>query len=130
IPGGKTVGGTVAAVGTVAAAPPPAAGASSQGGSAASDVRIPVTVELADQQALGTLDAAPVDVDLVSRKREGVLAVPVAALLALPEGGYGVEVVAGRSTRIVAVQTGLFASGRVEIIGSGIEAGMKVGVPR
>jgi peptidoglycan hydrolase-like protein with peptidoglycan-binding domain len=130
IPGGRTTDGTVAAVGTVAAAPAPSPGVASQGGSATLDARIPVTVELADQQALGTLDGAPVDVDLVSRRREGVLAVPVAALLALPEGGYGVEVVEGRTTRIVAVQTGLFASGRVEISGGGIEAGMKVGVPR
>jgi peptidoglycan hydrolase-like protein with peptidoglycan-binding domain len=130
LPGGKSVDGTVAAVGTVAVAPSPAAGTSAQSGSATSDARIPVTVELADQQALGTLDGAPVDVDLVSRKREGVLAVPVAALLALPDGGYGVEVVDGRSTRIVPVQAGLFAAGRVEISGAGIAAGMKVGVPR
>ena len=130
IPGGKSVDGIVAEVGTVAAAPEPTAGASGQSGSTISDARIPITVDLADQQALGTLDAAPVDVDLVSKKREGVLAVPVAALLVLPEGGYGVEVVEGRSTRVVAVQTGLFAAGRVEISGDGIEDGMKVGVPR
>lgn len=129
IPGGKSVDGTVAEVGTVAAAPEPTAATSGQGGSTTSDARIPVTVELSDQQALGTLDAATVDVDLVSQKRESVLAVPVAALLALPEGGYGVEVVERRSTRIVAVQTGLFAAGRVEISG-GIESGMKVGMPR
>jgi hypothetical protein len=130
IPGGKTVEGTVAVVGTVAVAPSLAVGSSAQSGSATSDARIRVTVELADQQALGTLDGAPVDVDLVSRRREGVLAVPVAALLALPDGRYGVEVVEVRSTRIVAVQTGLFAAGRVEISGGGIDAGSKVGVPR
>jgi peptidoglycan hydrolase-like protein with peptidoglycan-binding domain len=130
IPGGRSVDGTVAAVGTVAAAPEPTPGTSGPSGPTTSDARIPVTVELADQQALGTLEGAPVDVDLVSRRREGVLAVPVAALLALPEGGYGVEIVDGRSTRIVPVQTGLFAAGRVEISGGGIEEGMKVGVPR
>ena len=129
LPGGKTVDGTVAAVGTVAVAPSPAAGSSAQSGSATSDARIPVTVGLAEQPALGTLDEAPVDVDLVSRTREGVLSVPVAALLALPAGGYGVEVVEGRSTRIVAVQTGLFAAGRVEISGGSVVAGLKVGVP-
>jgi peptidoglycan hydrolase-like protein with peptidoglycan-binding domain len=129
LPGGKTVDGTVAEVGTVAVAPEPSPGTSAPGGSTTSDARIPVTVAVADQQALGGLDAAPVDVDLASRRREGVLAVPVAALLALADGGYGVEVVEGRSTRIVAVRTGLFAAGRVEISGGGIEAGMKVGVP-
>jgi multidrug efflux system membrane fusion protein len=58
-----------------------------------------------------------------------VLTVPVAALLALSEGGYGVQVVEGTGTRIVAVETGLFADGRVEISGSGIAAGTNVGVP-
>jgi peptidoglycan hydrolase-like protein with peptidoglycan-binding domain len=129
IPGGKSVAGTIAKVGTVATAPE-AAPTPARSGSTASAARIPVTVALADQQALGTLEAAPVDVAFVSQAREGVLAVPVAALLALPRGGYGVEVVDGRSTRIVAVQTGLFAAGRVEVSGGGIEAGMKVGLPR
>ena len=130
IPGGRSVDGTIAKVGTVATAPAPATGNPGQSGSTTADARIPVNVELADQQALGTLEAAPVDVDFVSQKREGVLAVPVAALLALPQGGYGVEIVEGRSTRIVAVKTVLFAAGRVEISGIGIEDGMKVGVPR
>jgi len=59
-----------------------------------------------------------------------VLAVPVAALLALPEGGFGVEIVEGNTTRIVAVKTGMFAAGRVEVSGEGIAEGMKVGVPK
>jgi multidrug efflux pump subunit AcrA (membrane-fusion protein) len=122
--------GTIAKVGTVATAPEQAAPTPAGSGTATSAARIPVTVTLADQLALGSLDAAPVDVDFVSQTREGVLAVPVAALLAMPEGGYGVEIVNGRSTRIVAVQTGLFAAGRVEISGGGIAAGMKVGMPR
>jgi len=130
LPGGKSVAGTIAKVGTVATTPEQAAPTPARGGSTASAARIPVTVVLADQQAVGTLEAAPVDVAFVSQAREGVLAVPVAALLALPKGGYGVEIVDGRSTRIVAVQTGLFAAGRVEVSGGGIAAGMKVGMPR
>lgn len=130
IPGGRSVDGTIAKIGTVAAAPQQPTGTPGQSGPTTPDARIPVTVEIADQQALGRLEAAPVDVDFVSQKREGVLAVPVAALLALPGGGYGVEVVESRSTRIVEVKTGLFAAGRVEINGDGIEEGMKVGVPR
>jgi hypothetical protein len=54
---------------------------------------------------------------------------PISALLALPEGGYGVQVVNGGSTRTVAVQPGMFAGGRVEIGGGGITAGTVVGVP-
>jgi hypothetical protein len=35
----------------------------------------------------------------------------------------------GAATRTVAVETGLFADGRVEITGEGIAAGTKVGMP-
>jgi peptidoglycan hydrolase-like protein with peptidoglycan-binding domain len=129
IPGGKSVDATITKVGTVATSPVQQGKTTGQDGLASSDARIPVTVQISDQRALGTLDAAPVDVDFVSQKREGVLAVPVSALLALPEGGYGVEIVEGRATRIVAVTTGLFAAGRVEISSGGIKEGMRVGVP-
>jgi len=71
-----------------------------------------------------------VTVNFTSQQHKNVLAVPVAALLALSEGGYGVQVVQGSSSRIVAVETGLFADGRVEISGPGISAGMSVGVPQ
>jgi multidrug efflux system membrane fusion protein len=69
-------------------------------------------------------------VDFVSQARKNVLAVPVAALLALPNGGYGVQVVDGDATRIVAVKTGMFAAGKVEVKGAGIKPGTTVGVPR
>src|SRR5262249_7306976 len=123
--------------GTVAAAPQPASGAPAPSGptpppsgSATSQASIPVTVDITDQQALGTLEGGPVDVDFASQRREGVLTVPVAALLALPEGAYGVEIVKARPTRVVAVKTGLFAAGRVEVSGGGLDVGMKVGVPK
>jgi peptidoglycan hydrolase-like protein with peptidoglycan-binding domain len=131
IPGGTRVDGTITKVGTAAATSKAATEAPPGDGAAvAADARIAVIVDIADQQALGTLEAAPADVDFVSQKRERVLTVPVAALLALPDGGYGVEVVDGGTTRIVAVKTGLFAAGRVEINGDGIEEGMKVGVAK
>lgn len=82
------------------------------------------------QQELGSLEAASVDVEFVVGKRADVLAVPVAALLALPGGGYGVEVVEGKAVRTVPVVTGLFAGGNVEISGEGIARGMAVRVPK
>jgi peptidoglycan hydrolase-like protein with peptidoglycan-binding domain len=72
---------------------------------------------------------AAVTVAFTAGERPDVLAVPVEALLGLAEGGYGVQVVKGDTTRIVAVETGLFADGRVEITGNGLRAGMKVAVP-
>lgn len=75
----------------------------------------------------GGLDGSPVDVYFTRRKAENVLAVPVGALLALAEGGYGVEL-AG-THELVAVETGLFADGMVEIKAGGLPAGTKVVVP-
>jgi peptidoglycan hydrolase-like protein with peptidoglycan-binding domain len=122
LPDGTTTAGTVASVGTVASAPPTGNGA----GTGPTTIEVVVTV--ADQAALGALDSAPVDVTLVSDKRENVVAVPVGALVALAEGGYGVQVVTDGRTGYVAVETGLFADGKVEV--TGIEEGTVVGVPR
>jgi peptidoglycan hydrolase-like protein with peptidoglycan-binding domain len=72
---------------------------------------------------------AAVTVAFTAGERPDVLAVPVPALLALAEGGYGVQVVEGDTTRTVAVETGLFADGKVEITGNGLQAGLKVAVP-
>jgi multidrug efflux pump subunit AcrA (membrane-fusion protein) len=133
IPGVRPMRGTIAQVGTVITAQ----GAASEEGTApastnakVADAVVDVTVTIANQEALGSLDSAPVDVDFVSSRREDVLAVPVTALLALPKGGFGVEVVDGATTRIVPVRTGMFAAGQVEISGNGIAAGMRVGVPK
>lgn len=139
LPGGRTVSGTVSSVGTVATA---ASDNDDRPGRNAAGATIKVTVAIDDQAALGALDEAPVDVALVSSERKDVLAVPVAALLALREGGYGLEVVDCASSpgasdgasdgactsRIVAVQVGMFADGRVEVSGSGIAEGTTVGV--
>jgi multidrug efflux system membrane fusion protein len=139
VPGRRAVKGKISRVGTVVTAGDTAAGggAAPDGGSApdvtdsaASDARIEVSVTIANQKGLGSLDAAPVDVDLVSAERKDVLAAPVAALLALPRGGFGVEVVDGDRTRIVPVKTGLFAAGRVEVSGTGIAEDVRVGVPK
>jgi peptidoglycan hydrolase-like protein with peptidoglycan-binding domain len=132
VPGLRPVKGKISQVGTVVTAQ----GATPEGATpegttpAASDARIEVTVTVANQKALGSLEAAPVDVDFVSSKREDVLAVPVAALLALTRGGFGLEVVDGAATRIVPVKTGIFAAGRVEVRGKGIAEGVRVGVPK
>jgi len=95
---------------------------------------VQVTVSIADQGALGNLQRGPVRVKFVADERRDVLTVPVAALVALAEGGYGVQIVeihdGGTATRYVAVETGLFANGRVEVRGGGLQPGTKVGVPK
>lgn len=99
-------------------------------GATVTEGKIEVAVDLPDQSAVATYDAAPVDVEFVSDRREDVLSVPVMALLARPEGGFGVEIVEGAKNRIVPVRTGLFGSGRVEISGDEIAEGFLVGVPQ
>jgi peptidoglycan hydrolase-like protein with peptidoglycan-binding domain len=132
LPDGKTIKGTVTSVGTVARKKKAqnGSGTTEQSGSSGDTATIDVTVRLDDPAAGGGLDAAPVDVDFVSEGRKGVLTVPVAALLALREGGYGVEIVDGTTTRLVAVEVGLFANGRVEVSGANIAEGMTVGMPK
>jgi multidrug efflux pump subunit AcrA (membrane-fusion protein) len=85
---------------------------------------VPVTIDVDDPSGLPAIDAAPVVVEVVTDRRDGVLAVPVNALVALLEGGYAVEIVEDDgSHRYVRVDPGLFQDGMVEVTGEGLEAG-------
>jgi peptidoglycan hydrolase-like protein with peptidoglycan-binding domain len=126
LPDGGTVDGTVTEIGTVAVG---GGGDESGGQPETQTTTIEVTVTLDDPDALGDWEAGPVDVTVEVDRREEVLAVPVGALVALAEGGYGVQVVDGDRTSYVPVDTGLFAHGLVEVTGDGIAEGTVVGVP-
>ena len=69
------------------------------------------------------LDQAPVDVTITRSLEEDALAVPVTALLALAGGGYGSSSSARRATTLVAVETGVYADGYVQVAGDGIAEG-------
>jgi peptidoglycan hydrolase-like protein with peptidoglycan-binding domain len=75
-------------------------------------------------------DQAPVTVRLLGRTRRQVLSVPVSALLALPSGDFGIQIVENGTVREQKVELGLFADGRVEITGDRLREGMRVGVPK
>jgi membrane fusion protein, multidrug efflux system len=122
MPGGKKVAGRVERVQTVVEQPV------DPGGQA--ETLIETIVSLRDPKAAAGIEAAVVTVVFTAAEREDVLTVPVAALVALAEGGYGVEVVEGSTTHYIKVETGLFANGRVEITGDGLQEGMAVGMPR
>jgi hypothetical protein len=128
LPGGGTVAGTVTGVGDEAAAAPNPEGQGSDSSTVA-NATIPVAVTLADQKAVGAYQRAPVSVRYVSRKRKDVLTVPVAALLALAEGGYGLELADGATTRVVPVSVGLFADGQVEVDGPDLRDGTTIRMP-
>ncbi|RSN71765.1 HlyD family secretion protein [Actinomadura sp. WAC 06369] len=121
LPNLKTTGGEVVSVGKVATSDDEEGGA-----------KIKVGIRPDDPEATGSLDRAPVQVSIVTDSADGVLFVPVTALLALLDGGYGVEVVApDGARRLVQVELGMFDqnSGTVEVTGQGLQAGQRVVVP-
>jgi hypothetical protein len=101
LPDGTTTPGVVSSVGTVATTAP---GQQGQGAT----TTIAVQVRLTDPKAAGSLDQAPVTVNITTGRSPGpVLAVPVTALVAQAAGGYVVGVVGPGSTRRwVPVQAG------------------------
>ncbi|MGJ5793102.1 hypothetical protein [Streptomyces griseorubiginosus] len=118
LPDGRTIPGTVKALSRTV-----------QGGSAEESAQqtgpatIDVTVAANRATDLKGLDAAAVQVRFDTTTRKGVLAVPVGALVALREGGYAVQRPDGT---LIAVTTGMFAGGLVEVSGKGVAVGAKV----
>jgi hypothetical protein len=126
LPDGGEVPGTVTATAVVAV--PAGSGEGTQGGAAETESVAEVEIAL-DEQVSDDLVGASVEVVVATDRREDVLLVPVTALLALAEGGYGLEVVADDgTTSIVAVTAGLFAGGKVQVEGENIAEGTVVGV--
>ena len=121
LPDGTTVPGLISSVGAVATT---TAGQQEQGPT----TTIPVQVKLTDPGAAGTLEQAPVTVNITTASAKNTLAVPVSALLAQSPRGYDVEL-AGRGTRRrwVPVQPGIFddASGLVQVTGA-LRPGLRV----
>jgi hypothetical protein len=114
LPDGTTTPGVVSWVGTVATTTPASKGQSPV-------TTIPVTVRLTDPGAAGSLDQAPVTVNITTATAHDVLAVPVTALLARSPGGYDVEVAGpGNTRRYVPVTPGIFddADGLVQVTGA------------
>jgi peptidoglycan hydrolase-like protein with peptidoglycan-binding domain len=134
LPDGVTTPGRIVSVGAVARKAdsqdePGSSGDQSTAGSGG-EATVDVQIELTNPRRAGRLDQTPVTVGMERSRRVNVLTVPVEALLALREGGFGVEVIgAGGARRIVAVRTGAYGGGRVEISGSGLAEGVRVGVP-
>ncbi len=123
LPDGTRAPGTVTAVGPGSAG---AAGASPGDLTTGSGPGRSVTISVDDQEKVSTMDSGSVGVSVTTARRDDVLAVPVGALVALQEGGYAVQVVADGRTMLLAVRTGVFTDGRVEVSGDGLAAGQQV----
>jgi hypothetical protein len=136
--GTTTVGGRIETVGTVATCPGGSGTGAGSGGNSpcesggsgnASTPTVTVTITLDSTPPGATLDQAPVNVNITTQTVDNVLAVPVNALLALAGGGYGLDVVTGRTPHLAGVTTGLYSDTLVQVSGSGITAGTQVEVP-
>ena len=118
LPDGTQVPGTVQSVGA------PSGDDESDDGD---EVVVQVRLDAAPPEGVST--SSTVTLVVAGEKREGVLSVPVTALVADADG-YAVEVVRSDGTsEEVPVSTGFFAEGRVEVSGDGIAEGTEVVVP-
>lgn len=92
-------------------------------------ITVEVTLDGGRSAAAGEDTKATASVKFVSESREDVLTVPVEAVVALrgTNGGYGLQLVSGGTSRMVRVETGMTADGRIEVNGPEIKEGRKVG---
>ncbi|MEU9605598.1 peptidoglycan-binding domain-containing protein [Streptomyces sp. NPDC048057] len=126
LPSGATARGEV--TGTVRPEDP--------GEPAAGPAQDSVVVEVALEggaSAVSEEDAkATASVRFVRESRKGVLTVPVEAVVALrgADGGYGLQIVEGDTSRMVRVETGMTADGRIEVSGAQLAEGQEVGVAK
>jgi len=125
LPNGETLKGVISDVTTVVKP--------SDDPNGEDETKVEVTVDIPGKRAqklAAPFAMAAVNVTFTVDRRKDVLTVPVAALLALQEGGFGLEVVKGDTSSYVPVTTGLFADGKVEVSGKGIARGTVVGMPK
>lgn len=111
---GTTTSATVTSVGTALQAP--------DGGDPSSP-KLAVTLVLDQPSKLKYIDATDLEVSFAAQRHKRVLTVPITALLALQEGGYALQTPGGA---LIAVKTGIFAQGRVEVSGTGVTEGLTV----
>ena len=97
-----------------------------------SSIVVPVRITVADQAAIADLALAGVSVSFTGTVTDDVLTVPVEALVPISDTQFAVELPrkdAATERSLVPVTVGAFASGRVEISGKKIVAGLAVVVP-
>lgn len=93
------------------------------------DTAFETTIALDDPAAAGSLDEAPVTVDVIGDSVTDVMAIPVTALIALNEGGYAVELDTAGGYQLVAVEPGFYADGLVAITSNSVAVGDTVTLP-
>jgi Putative peptidoglycan binding domain len=130
LPDNRTTPGVVSRLGTVATSSD-GTGSGSDAGSSSSTATLPVYITLERPKAAGSLDQAPVRVQITTAGVKRALIVPVTALVGQAGGGYAVETVDAQDVhQLVPVTLGLFddANGLVQVSGN-LSAGQQVVVP-
>jgi Putative peptidoglycan binding domain len=130
LPDNRTTPGVVSRLGTVATSSD-GTGSGSDAGSDSSTATLPVSITLKRPKAAGSLDQAPVRVQITTAGVKRALIVPVTALLGRAGGGFAVETVDPQGAhQLVPVTLGLFddANGLVQVSGN-LSAGQHVVVP-
>ncbi|WP_190121059.1 efflux RND transporter periplasmic adaptor subunit [Streptomyces inusitatus] len=128
LPDNRTALGKVSRIGAIASS---AGGKDEASASGASTATLPVYITLKNPKDAGTLDQAPVQVQITTDGVKKALTVPVTALAGLAGGGFAVERVDTAGKRhTVPVTLGLFddAGGQVQIMGK-LAPGDRVAVP-
>lgn len=140
LPNSQTTPGVVTSISTTANAPPSSSSSPSNGsgnsgsssGSGSSQDTLDVDIKMTDPSAAGSIQQAPVEVNITTQSVRNVLAVPIDALITVP-GGFDVEVAGSHDSRhLVPVTLGLMddTAGEVQVSGKGLAAGQQVVVPR
>ena len=126
LPDGQTTAGVVTRIGTVATS---SGGGGGGSGSGSSPPTVPIYITLKHPQAAGSIDQAPVQVQITTATVRHALAVPLTALLALGHGQYAITTL--HPHRLVRVAVGLLddASGLVQIKSPSLTAGQQVLLP-
>jgi multidrug efflux pump subunit AcrA (membrane-fusion protein) len=130
LPGNQSATGRVARLGRIAQLPGGQNGVGGQGGNPG-DATFTAYIGLDRPEKASGFDAAPVQVDIITKGVENALSVPVTAIVGKSGGGFAVEVVGdGGRRELVAVRVGLFdtTAGRVQVEG-GVHEGDRVVVP-
>lgn len=127
LPGDRKAAGKIATVG----APGDASGGGSEtdqeaNGPGRDSPGTVLTITIADQGTVSDVDSGAVEITMTTESRKGVLAVPVGALVAVQGGRYALQEADGGTSTLIAVRTGKFADGLVEVSGEGVVEGLKV----
>jgi hypothetical protein len=117
LPDKSIVSGTIREIGDIAVWPQ-----GDQTGNPFLEVSVSINGDIVFHQWTG----AVVTVSITQMLVKEVLAVPIPSLVALLGGGYGLEIFEGDSIRLVAVETGVYDDGWVEVLGDDLAEGTEV----